>query len=140
MNQITEKNEIDDKALAQIQQQQTKVREHYADAPARFLAAWKQAIELIGPEYFHCKGIDHYQDATDRDQLRPNNDAIEQFISVCSICEGVFIAVVCSFFNGDWGLSMGKGFDYVAMGDIAKRLDLEQLEVLTALMMSHTGW
>ena len=140
MNQSIKTNGIDETVLENIRQQQFKVREHYADAPARFLTTWKQAIELIGPDYFHCKGVDCYQDATDRDQLRPNNDAIEHFISVCSIGEGVFIAAVCSFFNSDWGLEIGKGFGYVAIGDIAKRLDLDQLEVLTALILNHTGW
>lgn len=140
MNQRAMANDIDESMLSRFWQQQAKVRDHYADAPARFLAAWKKAIEIIGPQYFYCKGVDNYQDATDRNQIRPDHETIERFMSVCSIGEGVFIGAVCSFYNGDWGLSLGKCHGYTALGDIANRLDLEQVEVLTELMLNHTGW
>ncbi|MGB5644693.1 MAG: hypothetical protein WBO16_16620 [Gammaproteobacteria bacterium] len=52
--------------------------------------------------------VDNYPDATDRNQIRPDHAAIERFMSVCSVGEGVFIGAVCSFYNGDWGLSLGK--------------------------------
>ena len=140
MNQQAIENDADEITLNRIRQQQSKVRDHYSEAPARFLAAWKKAIGLIGPQYFRCEGIDNYQDATHRDQVRPDHEAIERFMSVCSIGEGVFIAAVCSFYNGDWGQDLGKCFGYTSVGDIAARLDLEQLEVLAELMLNHTGW
>jgi len=134
--------DIDDteSMLNRFRHQQAKVRDHYADAPARFLTAWKKAIEIIGPQYFYCRGIDNYQDATDRNQILPDHEAIERFMSVCSVGEGVFIGAVCSFYNGDWGLDLGKSHGYAALGDIAGRLDLDQLEVVTELMLNHTGW
>ena len=140
MNQQSTGNDADEMALAQFRQLQAKIRDHYADAPALFLAAWKKAIDLIGAQYFYCEGIDNYQHATDRNQIRPDHEAIERFMCVCSIGEGVFISAVCSFYNGNWGLDLGKRHGYTAIGDVAMRLDLEQVEVLTRLMLNHTGW
>lgn len=113
---------------------------HYETAPDRFLIAWKQAIEKIGPAYFHCEGTDHYSKAIHRHQIRPNAEAIEQRLGVCSMGEGVFIGAVISFYNGDWGAEVCQSFGYAGMGDIANRLDLELVKILTQLMLNHTGW
>ena len=115
-------------------------RQHYASAPDRFLAAWEKAIEKIGPHYFLIQGIDHYTEATHRDQLRPDTTAIEQRLGVCSVGEGVFIGAVMSFYNGDWGAEICTGFGYSGIGDIANRLDLELLTIIQELMINHTGW
>lgn len=113
---------------------------HYETAPERFLAAWKQAIEKIGPNYFHCEGADHYSKAIHRHQIRPNTEAIERRLGVCSTGEGIFIGAVISFYNGDWGADVCQGFGYSGIGDIANRLDLELVKILNQLMLYHTGW
>jgi len=120
--------------------QRAKIMNHYANATERFLAAWIQAIERIGPEYFECKGIDNFKEATDRDQIRPDWDAIEQRINVCSIGEGIFIGAVMSFFNGKWGAGICNCFGCHGIGDAANRLELGELEIVIELMSSHTGW
>lgn len=113
---------------------------HYEQAPARFLAAWKRAVSMIGSPYFHCDGVDHYTNATNREQIRPNTEMIDRHIGVCSTGQGVFIGAVCSFYNGSWGLNLSSIHGYSAHGDIAGRLDLQQNEILVELMLNHTGW
>ncbi|MDH5181551.1 MAG: hypothetical protein OEY07_17960, partial [Gammaproteobacteria bacterium] len=49
MNEITNTCANNDTALQRYRELQEKYRNHYAQAPARFLAAWKEAIRLAGP-------------------------------------------------------------------------------------------
>jgi len=126
--------------IASSKRQRTKVLNHYMNAKEDFLAAWIKAIERIGPDYFECEGIENFKLATDRDQIRPNWDAIEERINVCSIGEGVLIGAVMSFFNGKWGAGICHCFGYHGIGDAANRLDLDELTIIIELMSSHTGW
>ena len=140
MNQRAVSNSNESAAFLAAMQEAQRVGEHYADAPARFLNAWKKAVEMIGPEYFHCEVFEDCAIATNREKLRPDTQAIERYLSVCSVGQGVFIGAVISFFNGDWGAEISSSFGYSGLGDIANRLDLNELEVIIELMQSHTGW
>ena len=113
---------------------------HYQDSQARFLAAWKQAVQIIGPQLFACGNSDNCATASERELLRPDSQAIEHYLSRCSIGQGVFIGAVVSFFNSDWGADICNGFGYSGLGDIAHRLELNELKIITELMLSHTGW
>jgi len=140
---MTKEKTFDKQSAAMIANQHQKlqqIRDHYSNAPERFLAAWKRAIKIIGPAYFQCTGIDNYEAATDKDQIRPDNDAIEERINVCSVCEGVFIGVVMSFFNDKWGSGICDAFEYHGVGGAANRLEIEQMEIVVELFNSHTGW
>ena len=140
---MTDKNTYDEEKAAMIaanNERRKRIRDHYADAPQRFLAAWKNAIKIIGPEYFQLSGIDHYEEATDKNQLCPDNDAIEERINVCSVGEGVFIGVIMSFYNDKWGSGICDAFGHHGVGGAANRLELDELEIVTELMGSHTGW
>ena len=117
-----------------------RVRDHYSNASEKFLAAWIRAIALIGPEYFHCVDIDSYKNATDKDQIRPNTELIEERINVCSVGEGVFIGVVMSFFNDKWGAGICDAFGYHGIGGAANRLELDEMDIAMELFNSHTGW
>lgn len=139
MNQAINTDSGND-SLKQALLAQQRTREHYASAPEHFLAAWKKAIEKIGPAYFQCDGVNHYTEAVHRDQLHPNAQVIEHRLGVCSVGEGVFIGAVVSFYNGDWGAEICSGFGYCGLGDIANRLDLELLDIIHELMINHTGW
>ena len=140
MNQTVRVDENQNEAFDMALQKHQQTVQHYAEATPRFLTAWKKAIELIGPEYFHCEAIENYRDATERGQIRPIADAIEHRINTCSVGEGVFIGAVCSFYNGKWGAGISDCFGYHGIGDIANRLDLDYLEVIIELTLSHTGW
>jgi len=77
---MTQENTFDeerDAALAVLEEKRVKIRNHYANAKERFLSASIRAVEIIGPEYFECCGVTNFKEATDRDQIQPNNDAIE---------------------------------------------------------------
>ncbi len=127
-------------ALAAFEEKRAKIRNHYANAKERFLAAWIRAIEVIGPAYFECIDVTHFKEATDRSQIPPNYDAIEKRINVCSIGEGAFIGAVMSFYNDKWGAGICDAFGYHGVGGAANRLDLDELEIIIELMNSHTGW
>ena len=140
MSQIVSTETDDHAAIKAAMREQQRIRVHYSEAPERFLAAWKRAVGIIGPEYFHCREPGDCAAATCREQLRPDTDAIERYLGVCSVGQGLFIGAVVSFFNGDWGAEICSGFGYSGIGDIANRLDLVELEIIAELMMSHTGW
>jgi len=127
-------------ALQQAMQECQRTQQHYANASQQFLTAWKKAALIIGPQFFHCESKEAIDAATHRDQLRPDHEAIERYLGVCSIGQGIFIGAVVSFFNGDWGADICSGFGYSGIGDVANRLDLDELEIVVELMLSHTGW
>ena len=140
---MTQESTYDDEhkaILAAFEEKRTKIKNHYANAKERFLAAWIRAVEIIGPEHFECNGINSFKEATDRDQIRPNNDAIEERINVCSVGEAVFIGAVMSFYNDKWGAGICDAFGHHGVGGAANRLDLDELEIVMELMSSHTGW
>ena len=127
-------------ALQQAMQECQRTQQHYANASQRFITAWKKAALNIGPQFFHCEGKEAIEAATHRDQLRPDHEAIEHYLGVCSVGQGIFIGAVVSFFNGDWGADICSDFGYSGIGDVANRLDLDELEIVVELMLSHTGW
>jgi len=139
---MTQENTYDEEqkaTLSDFEEKRAKIRDHYANAKERFLAAWIQAVEIIGPEYFKCNGVNNFKEATDRDQIQPDKDAIEVRINVCSIGEGVFIGAVMSFYNDKWGAGICDAFGHHGVGGAANRLDLDELEIVMELMSSHTG-
>ena len=127
-------------ALAAFEEERTKIRNHYANAKERFLAAWIRAVEIIGPQFFECNGVNNFKEATDRDQIQPDKDAIEKRINVCSVGEGVFIGAVMSFYNDKWGAEICDVFGHHGVGGAANRLGLDELEIVMELMSSHEGW
>jgi len=59
---------------------------------------------------------------------------------VASTGEALFVAVLYSFYNGREGEKMVQELGYNGLGDIADRLEYEQLKIITDLMQQHTGW
>ena len=127
-------------ALQHAMQECQRTQQHYAHASEQFLTAWKKAVLIIGTMYFHSESNQAVESATHREQLRPDYEAIERYLSVCSVGQGIFIGAVISFFNGDWGADICGGFGFSGIGDVANRLDLNELEIIVELMLSHTGW
>lgn len=140
---MTDENTDDEQKAAMIaasHERRKRIADHYADATPRFLAAWKQAVEYIGPECFECRDVDSIKDATDKNQLRPIKQAINCRLATCSVGEGVFIGVIISFFNDRWGSNICDSFGYHGVGGAANRLELDELEIVIELMKCHTGW
>jgi len=141
MNTTTEQKE---EMINRLRANMKKVHEHYADAPTRFLDAWKEAVHKIGAEYFQTqRGYTIPMEAsvaTDKWQLIPNIEAMASRFASCSIGEGVFMAAVLSFYNSEISEPFMTEFGMCGIGDISGRLDLDEIEIITRLMLNHTGW
>ena len=133
-----------EKMLKKMRENTQRINEHYAVAPANFLKAWKEAAIKIGSQYFECqRGFTipiETAAATDKWQLIPNINAMAERVNVCSVGEGVFMAAVISFYNGETGENFMHQFQMFGLGDIAGRLDLDEVDIITRLMFNHTGW
>lgn len=133
-----------EKLLNKIRENTKRINEHYAIAPGLFLEAWKEAVDKIGAGYFQCQsGYTIPMEtsvATNKWQLIPNIYAMDQRLGTCSVGEGVFMAAVLSFYNSDTSEKFMHHFQMFGLGDIAGRLDLDELDIITRLMLNHTGW
>lgn len=107
--------------------------------PARFLAAWKRGVLIAGAHYFHVKA-DSVEAATDKWQLKPNQEAIENALGVVSDGQGAFLAAMYSFFNPDKGQELLADVGRPNICDLAGRLDNERAEVIAELFLSYAGW
>lgn len=111
------------------------------DGEARFLAAWKRAV-MVCPRLFHCDAPS-IATATDKEQLRPNWEAVEGFLRSKPepwLCK--FIMSACSFYNDEWMKEWAKRLRLprTPIGDLAIKLDMEHREILAALLTSYRGW
>lgn len=115
--------------------------EYHRNAQGRFLAAWKLAVKAAGPRLFYCEA-DSIEDATDKNQLRPNHESIVRYLGSCSVGEAIFIGTLYTFYNGEAGQEfLDKHVpDFRSLGDLARRLDQDKLEIITTLMLNHEGW
>ena len=137
-------NGIDEVTMACIRNERVEAQARYEAAPGFFLDAWKKGVHLAGKRLF----TNHrdYPDpssidvATDKWQLIPNHEAVDEYFGVASTCEALFVAVLYSFYNGQKGEMMLQEQGFYGIGDIANRLEHEQLEIVTDLVRYHTGW
>jgi hypothetical protein len=106
-----------------------------------FLDAWKRGVALAGKEYFLVTVSDPAS-ASDKNELRPNGELVEQTIGVLSSGQGVFLAAMCSFFNPRWGQSLlaGLGEHRTNICDISAALDTERRLVIAELFQHYNGW
>lgn len=112
---------------------------YWNGAQARFLAAWKQGVNLVGCDYFGDGTIEGWEAATDKNQLRPHMELIRETIGVLSSGQRVFLAAMCSFFNSGWGGDLLRATGWNGMSDYSN-LDREHRQVLADLLMNYTGW
>ena len=137
-------NEIDEVTLKRLRKEREQSLVRQQNAPVYFLAAWKKAIALAGEHLFthhsDYPAPDRIDQATDKWQLIPNYEVINNYLKTASTGEALFIAVLYSFYNGDDGWKMYQDLGYRGLGDIAYRLEYEELQIVTELMRYHTGW
>jgi len=142
MNTQSEKQK--EEMLSHLRENMEKVKRHYAAAPANFLQAWKEAVIKIGTGYFQTqRGYTmpiEAAAATDKWQLIPNIDAMENRLGLCSVGEGVFMAAVLSFYNSEISENFMHHYQMFGIGDVANRLDLDEADIISRLMLNHTGW
>ena len=142
-------NDIDEVTLARIRKERDVALAHSYEAPAKFVAAWVQGVKIIGQQYFECKKpmfgdvatepktLDH---VTDKNQLVPNWELIEKNIYAISGGEAALLAVMCSFYNSEWGGKMMQELGLQGMADLSAKLDLKSNQVVADLLVSYTGW
>lgn len=106
--------------------------------PKRFLAAWKKGIKLVGEEYFKLSG--KVEDATDKEDLRPDKDMIEHALYRISRGHAVFLAALYSFYDSQTGQKYLEQLGYPNISDIAGSLDRKYLEVIAELFINYSGW
>ncbi|MEJ2405359.1 MAG: hypothetical protein P8171_13870 [Candidatus Thiodiazotropha sp.] len=105
----------------------------------RFLDAWKRGIALIGPRFFEVKSTS-FESATDKNELRPDWNVIEESLGVLSRGEAAFLAAMYSFYNAECGQKLLTEAGFPNICDIASRLDREQSEVIAELFLTYGGW
>ena len=98
---------MDELTLARLKKQREESIAHGRIAPKRFLVAWKKAVELAGAQLFtnhhDYPAVDSVNDVTDKWQLIPNYEAINEYMGYASTGERLFVAVLYSFYNSDEG-------------------------------------
>jgi len=107
-----------------------------------FLNAWKRGVEIAGREYFACDGVISINDATDKNQLRPNSEIIDAEIVDLSTGESIFLAAMCSFYSWSWARELFEkaGLPSSSPGYIFSRIDLDQRDIIADLGLNYVGW
>jgi hypothetical protein len=119
-----------------------QLAEARADAiarPPRFLAAWKRGVKLAGAQYFHVRAIS-VEAATDKNELKPNRQAIQDAIDEISRGQGAFLAAMYSFYNCNDGQELLIQAGYPNICDLAAKLDKDHAEIISELFLSYAGW
>ncbi len=137
-------NKIDEVTLTRLRKEREESLARQMVAPAKFLVTWKKAVDLAGARLF-TNHRDHAaptttSEAVDKWQLIPNYEVINDYLGVASTGEALFITVLYSFYNSQEGEKMVQEMGYNGLGDIANRLEHDQLDIVTDLMRYHTGW
>ena len=104
----------------------------------RFLAAWKQGVEFIGPELF---GPGTPESAKDKQELRPLQEAVERAFTEESCGEEQFLAAMVSFFDPAWGEELANRIDsHKSLSGLTFNLDHECTEIVCELLRNYSGW
>lgn len=117
-------------------------RVHWHGAPARFFAAWKEAVSLAGVTYFGDGTKTGFLTATQKNDLAPNFQRVQEAIGVLSGGERRFLIALYSFYNDraahDLWADASDAPDN--LGAITAGLDLARRRVLAELTVNCTGW
>ncbi len=104
----------------------------------RFLTAWKQGIEFIGPELF---GPGSLENAKDKKELRPLHEKVEKAFTEESCGEEQFLAAMVSFFDPVWVEELAERIDsHISLSGLTFNLDHECTEIVCELLRNYSGW
>ena len=104
----------------------------------RFLKAWKQGVEYIGPELF---GPGTTEDARDKNELRPLHNKVERAFAEESCGEEQFLAAMVSFYDPAWGEELANRIDsHKSLCGLTFNLDHECTEIVCELLRNYSGW
>jgi len=142
-------NDIDEVTLARIKKIQEENIKHSLEAPTLFLEAWKRGAKIVGLRFFECKqplGSDPVNIVgtidlvTDKAQLTPKWDYIENNIGILSGGEAALLAVMCSFYNSEWGDELMRDLGLLGMANICGKLDRTENQIVADLVVNYSGW
>jgi len=109
------------------------------DNDAIFLAAWKNAVQIIGTSFFSCNARTP-ADATHWHALTPKLDAMRKAIPNKSRQDAAFMAAVASFFNPEEGQKFFTKAG-TTFGALMPSLTPQQQDVLLGLLTTQpTQW
>ncbi len=115
-----------------------RVLEQTPEKEARFFAAWKSSVELVGSHLFGPKSP---ATAKDKDGLRPQYKLIEAELATESCGEEQFLTGMVSFFDPAWGEDLVKRIDcHKSLCGLTYNLDHERIELLCELLRNYSGW
>ncbi len=114
------------------------VLQESAEKHKRFLTAWKQGVEFIGPELF---GPGSLESAKDKKELQPLHEEVEQAFTEESCGEEQFLAAMVSFFDPVWGEELAERIDsHKSLSGLTFNLDHECTEIVCELLRNYSGW
>ena len=114
------------------------VLEQTEEKEARFFAAWKQGVELLGPQLFGPKTP---ANAKIKDDLRPQHNLIETELAKESCGEEQFLTAMVSFYDPAWGEELVELIEcHKSFCGLTYNLDHEQIEILCELLRNFQGW
>jgi len=141
--------DIDEVTLARVRKEREENIKHSLKAPALFLEAWVRGVKIVGLRFFECKQplcddpvdvVSTIDLVTDKAQLTPKWEYIEKNIGVLSGGEAALLAVMCSFYNSEWGGKLMRGIELYGMADICGKLDRAENQVVADLVVNYSGW
>lgn len=107
---------------------------HDARSAAEFLAAWREAVDLIGAQYFLMPApTDRCHSLAD---MQPKIDMLRSRLPLMSSGESVFVRCILQLVDDRAVLPHERP----TMPEIAARLDVIHLRVLMRLLRHYNGW
>lgn len=116
-----------------------KIKNNSEHAPRNFLEAWKDGIKIVGEEFFNIKS-DTVDAATNKWQLAPNLEFIQQSSGGYSHGTQVLLALMYSYYDPDEGQKLLERFGTPNFITALAVLDIKGTEIITTLWLNYTGW
>lgn len=132
-------NTVSPEELDQMLREQDEDYAHFAEAPKKFFEAWRKAVLVAGPELFGDGTKAGALAATDKWELVPKAEHINEAFGVLSSGQKVFIAALYSFYNSTDGAKLWKLADMQGLADLGN-LDLERRKLIADLILNYSGW
>lgn len=112
---------------------------YWRGAPARFFRAWQRGVALAGHEYFGDGTEETLDRASEKWDLEPRWQVINESFGVSSAGQRLFLAAMYSFYNALDGGELLKQCGVTGLADLSG-LDAEHRQIIADLLCNYTGW
>jgi hypothetical protein len=104
----------------------------------RFLEAWKNGVEFLGPQFF---GPGATETAHTKQDLKPLREAVEAAFEEESEGEEQFLAAMVSFYDPAWGEELSDRIEcHKSICGLTFDLDHECTAIVCELLLNYEGW